>query len=215
LVFHYPFLSLNSHQVKEADKQLSAKGSQLTAKIGQVSNPFESMGQIDIKVSSRLKTLAYFSSLEDFAKAHNRWKYQQLNELPGDELISKLTNLVSLLNTHKPVIDVAKYFEFTVDYMDGETHKMATNDEEIAELSSNGLTYLIIVSIYIGLINLMRSDTNVKLAFCVDEFDKIDSENSILLIKLFDEQGIRILSAQPSGNQVLALNVNTITCLCR
>jgi hypothetical protein len=110
-----------------------------------------------------------------------------------------LTNLVSLLNTHKPVIDIAKYFEFTVDYMDGETHKMATNDQEIAELSSNGLTYLIIVSIYIGLINLMRSDTNVKLAFCVDEFDKIDSENSMLLIKLFDEQGIRILSAQPSG----------------
>ncbi|MFT6734641.1 MAG: hypothetical protein ACJAS9_002843 [Polaribacter sp.] len=188
-----------STSVKEADKQLSAKGRQLTTKIGQVSNPFESMGQIDIKVSSRLKTLAYFSSLEDFAKAHNRWKYQQLNELPGDELISKLTNLVSLLNTHKPVIDIAKYFEFTVDYMDGETHKMATNDQEIAELSSNGLTYLIIVSIYIGLINLMRSDTNVKLAFCVDEFDKIDSENSMLLIKLFDEQGIRILSAQPSG----------------
>ena len=188
-----------STSVKEADKQLSAKGRQLTTKIGQVSNPFESMGKIDIKVSSRLKTLAYFSSLEDFAKAHNRWKYQQLNELPGDELISKLTNLVSLLNTHKPVIDIAKYFEFTVDYMDGETHKMATNDQEIAELSSNGLTYLIIVSIYIGLINLMRSDTNVKLAFCVDEFDKIDSENSMLLIKLFDEQGIRILSAQPSG----------------
>ncbi len=188
-----------STSVKEADKQLSAKGRQLTTKIGQVSNPFESMGKIDIKVSSRLKTLAYFSSLEDFSKAHNRWKYQQLNELPGDELISKLTNLVNLLNTHKPVIDIAKYFEFTVDYMDGETHKMATNDQEIAELSSNGLTYLIIVSIYIGLINLMRSDTNVKLAFCVDEFDKIDSENSMLLIKLFDEQGIRILSAQPSG----------------
>ncbi len=188
-----------STSVKEADKQLSVKGRQLTTKIGQVSNPFESMGKIDIKVSSRLKTLAYFSSLEDFAKAHNRWKFQQLNELPDDELISKLTNLVNLLNTHKPVIDIAKYFEFTVDYMDGETPKMATNDQEIAELSSNGLTYLIIVSIYIGLINLMRSDTNVKLAFCVDEFDKIDAENSKLLIKLFDEQGIRILSAQPSG----------------
>lgn len=188
-----------STSVKEADKQLSAKGRQLTTKIGQVSNPFESMGEIDIKVSSRLKTLAYFSSLEAFAKAHNRWKFQQLNELPDDELISKLTNLVNLLNTHKPVIDIAKYFEFTVDYMDGETPKMATNDQEIAELSSNGLTYLIIVSIYIGLINLMRSDTNVKLAFCVDEFDKIDAENSKLLIKLFDEQGIRILSAQPSG----------------
>lgn len=188
-----------STSVKEADKQLSAKGRQLTTKIGAVSNPFESMGQIDIKVSSRLKRLAYFSSLEDFAKAHHRWKFHQLNELPDDELISKLTNLVNLLNAHKPVIDIAKYFEFTVDYMDGETSKMATNDQEIAELSSNGLTYLIIVSIYIGLINLMRSDTNVKLAFCVDEFDKIDAENSKLLIKLFDEQGIRILSAQPSG----------------
>jgi hypothetical protein len=92
---------------------------------------------------------------------------------------------------------------FEVVLEDSGSIKTARTDEEIETLSSTGLSYLIITAVYIGLINLLRTDASAHLLFCVDEIGKLSKNNTGKLISLFQEHNIYMFSALPDASAEL------------
>lgn len=192
-----------SELITSTHKSLNNLGKKLTTTTRNVVDCFEAIGQIEIRVSSKLKNLSYFSALESFSQAHENWSIHNSETLPDDTLISKLTNLINMIGSNKLEINVDKSFLFEVDLEDNGITKRARTDEEIETLSSTGLSYLIITAIYIGLINLLRTDPNIKLLFCVDEIGKLSKKNTGKLIGLFDIHNIVMYSALPDASAEL------------
>lgn len=192
-----------SELINSAHKSLNNLGRKLTATTKNVVDRFDAIGKIEVRISSKLKGLAYFAALESFSTAHDNWAIHSSSELPDDELISKLTNLIQVIGTNKLVINLDTSFSFEVILEDNGTLKTARTDDEIETLSSTGLSYLIITAIYIGLINLLRTDPDIHLLFCVDEIGKLSKNNTGKLISLFDEHNICIFSALPDASAEL------------
>jgi hypothetical protein len=192
-----------SERISATHTSLNNLGRKLTTTTGGVLERFNAIGEIKIRVSSKLKELSYFTALDAFSKAHEHWTTHSTQQLPDDALISKLINLIDMIGTQKLQVEVDKSFLFEVELKDNGVLKRARTDEEIETLSSTGLSYLIIIAIYIGLINLLRTDQNVNLLFCVDEVGKLSKKNTGKLIALFEEHNITIYSALPDSSAEL------------
>jgi hypothetical protein len=185
--------------IKSAHKSLNTLGKKLTSTTANVVERFEAIGRISIHVSSKLTNLSYFSALEDFSASHEQWFTLHSHELPDDALINKLTNIINMIGSNRLEIDVDKSFQFEVRLENKGETKTARTDDEIEALSSTGLSYLIITAIYIGLINLLRTDAKIHLHFCVDEIGKLSKINTGKLIGLFSEHNITMISALPDS----------------
>lgn len=186
-----------SAMINSTHASLNSLGRKLTTTTKQVVERFDAIGGIEIRVSSKLKNLKYFSTLAEFSTAHDNWSIHSSNELPDDALISKLSSLINMIGKDKLQIDVDKSFLFEVILNENGKIKIARTDDEIESLSSKGLSYLITVAIYIGLINLLRTDPNIHLLFCIDEIGKLSKVNTGKLIALFEEYNIIMFSALP------------------
>jgi len=206
--------------INEAHKSLNSLGRKLTSTTASVVDRFEAIGRISIHVSSKLTNLSYFSALKDFSQAHEQWFTLHSHELPDDVLINKLTNIINMIGSNKLEIDVDKSFQFEVRLENKGETKTARTDEEIEALSSTGLSYLIIIAIYIGLINLLRTDDKINLLFCIDEIGKLSKINTGKLIALFNVHNITMFSALPDATadllqyypyayEIIAINSNS------
>jgi hypothetical protein len=193
-----------SEKISSAHRELNALGRKLTASMKGIAEPFEAIGELEVSVTSNLKSLDYFGLLEDFRQFHEDWRIHHDTELPGDGLISKLQNLVEILGTKSLIIDVEKSFKFEVKLIEDGRSKTAKKDDEIENISSNGTSYIIILALYIGLINMIRKpESNVRLQFCIDELGRVDTSSSGKLIEILDKQNIKMFSALPVESEEL------------
>ena len=187
-----------SEKISSTHKELNLLGRRLTSSMKGVAKHFEAIGDLDLSISSNLRSLDYFSALEDFRHTHEDWRINHYTDLPGDKLISKLSSLVAMLGSKTLVIDVARSFKFEVSLIEDGNPKTARTDDEIESISSNGTSYIIILSLYIGLINMIRKpESGVQLQFCIDELGRVDTESSGKLIEILDSQQIKMFSALP------------------
>ena len=186
-----------SSQIKAAHEALNSLGRKLTSSMKGVAEPFEAIGELNISVSSNLHSLSYYPALERYSLEHDSWKVHSGTEMPDDYLIAKLANLIDMLGSKSLSVDVEKSFQFEVILNEDGKEKIAKTDDEIESISSNGTSYLVILSLYIGLINMMRSDNGVQLHFCIDELGRIDTDSSGKLIEILDKQNIKMFSALP------------------
>lgn len=187
-------------------KALNSLGRKLTAATQNVVERFDAIGNIEIKVSSKLKGLAYFSALESFAEAHENWMVHNSGNLPDERLISKLNNLLQMVGHEKLQVNIDRSFLFEVELDDNGKRKKARSNSEIEALSSTGLNYLIVTAIHLGLINLLRTDPEIKLTCCIDEIGKLSNINVNKLIDLLRELNIVAYSALPNATPELLKN---------
>lgn len=186
-----------SSEVNAAHDSLNLLGRKLSTAMKGIAEPFEAIGELEVKVSSNLRNVSYFSALERYSLEHETWKLNSGGELPDDRLIVRLENLIDMLGSKSLSIDVEKSFQFEMLLREDGVEKVAKTDDECENISSNGTSYLIIVSLYIGLINMMRSDSNVTIHLIIDELGRIDTATSGQLIKILEQQNIRLFSALP------------------
>ena len=88
--------------------------------------------------------------------------------------------------------------------IDGDGSKVAKNEASLARMSSNGLSYIILVVILIGFINRIRRKERVAVPFVVDELKDLSVGNATALLNLLARNNITMVSAFPDVNPDLA-----------
>ena len=82
--------------------------------------------------------------------------------------------------------------------------KTASNEHELANISSNGLSYIILCVILIGFVNRIRRSENVVVPFVVDELKDLSFANAKTLLDLLTRNNITMISAFPDVDLDLA-----------
>jgi len=77
--------------------------------------------------------------------------------------------------------------------------KIATNNSELIELSSTGLTKIIVAMIYVSLFELLRKDADFLMSIPIDEALELSPENYVALVNYFNQRGISMLACFPGG----------------
>ena len=88
--------------------------------------------------------------------------------------------------------------------IDGDGSKVAKNEAALVRMSSNGLSYIILVVIMIGFINRIRRKERVAVPFVVDELKDLSVVNATALLNLLARNNITMISAFPDVDPDLA-----------
>lgn len=82
--------------------------------------------------------------------------------------------------------------------------KTANNEHELANMSSNGLSYIILCVVLIGFVNRIRGTEPVVVPFVVDELKDLSFPNAKTLLNLMTRNNITMISAFPDVDLDLA-----------
>lgn len=212
----YQLVTVNANMINEFyqhiehfARRIRYIGKQLSTNITKLAQ-FEALANINVDTVMKQEELEYWGPLQQFAKLFEQYRdelREGLGEIP-DELIEAMQRLAVYLPSqgfelaHHQLFDV----QFTIEEK-GQI-KQARNARQLKKISSTGLSYLAMLSLFAGILGMLRGESNHKTSIVlpVDELGELAAENVALLLAMFSENKIAMLSASPSTDRyILAL----------
>jgi hypothetical protein len=173
---------------------------------------FEAFEQFNIQLEPCIKKLAGWEFIEDIAKYSHKWDDENANqgELPDTNFTDKLNSLADKFVNGQLHNEISDLFSIVFEVTENGKQKKATTARELEDLSSNGLTFLLICALYISLIQESRNSQDIIIHWPVDEMSKLSNKNILLLLKIMDNNLIKMVSAAPDLSTSVATNFNNI-----
>lgn len=190
-----------SRMINKFSKGLNAHMNQATH--------FGAINNLEVKVTFTYADSDNWRIVKSIDEEYTVWKQDvggistnlnAVDKLPHQKLIDAIERFLDLSSTTDLSInDVHEHidFEFTID--DQGVTKRANSlkkiNSEKTQVSSNGISNLIVLSIFIGILNMRRADNVIHFNWSLDELADIDPENILTLFRLLKDNHIHLLSA--------------------
>lgn len=163
-------------------------------------NVFRCISSITIHFDSSLEKLKYWNDVKEFNAIHQAWASSG-REMPTAEFAEGLKRLVSHWEVREGIrAERRKLINIRGDVVENGNPKTFRTTADLEKLSSNGLSYLILCTIFVAFIRKIRGDASVQITWAVDELLDLDSRNIHDLLIMLQENGIRLFSACPEAN---------------
>ena len=190
-------LSDFSAKLERIHKQVRTLGNQVTEQTESICGDFDALDNLSVKVFSNVDKLDYYASLKSFALTHNNWVATSINSLPNEEYLHRLDGVKTMMEKTGLSVKVQNSFGIEVRVIDQGVEKIARRDKDMEGISSNGVSYLIIILIYNALVNLLRGGREDVLVWPIDELKDFDLDNTRAMVRQLNGDNVRIFSAFP------------------
>lgn len=194
------------------DRRIKGVGRRLSERVTALAQ-FEAFAEISVGTVTKLDQLEYWSPLKSFSERYEmcKDKLQDINSDIPEELIEAMQSLARVLPSEGVQLEHNDLFDLEFVITEKGQVKRARNARQLKKVSSTGLSYLAMLSLFAGLLAMLRGDSKYpsSIILPVDELGELAAENIKLLLTMFDDNAIQILSASPATDrQVLALYRN-------
>lgn len=159
---------------------------------------FKSVRDLTIAVECELGTLPYFAHLSLAASEHEAWM-ESKEPAPPESLLKSLASLVehargtSFLRAQLDELVIISGSVVEV----GKTKRFSTK-QGISNLSSNGLSYLIVLMVQLAFLNQARANcAELRVVWALDELRDLDNDNVMALLQLLRENRVDLVCAFP------------------
>lgn len=194
--------------LKRANDKIQNLSRRMTASAEQIVKHFGAIDSMAIHVGSRLTSLDYWSTLHAFAQAHHGWVDSGgSDDLPPPAFREQLRELQRVLKSQELEVNIAEQFEISITVDDQGHQKTTSSDNELADISSNGMSTLVITTLYLALLQQVRnSDVACQVTMALDEVGAIAPENLRALQRCLEALDVVLVSAAPKAEpEVIAL----------
>tara|TARA_R110001583_G_scaffold743_9_gene6830 strand:- start:11433 stop:15254 length:3822 start_codon:yes stop_codon:yes gene_type:complete len=207
----YQLVTVNANMINEFyqhiehfARRINSIGKQLSSNVTKLAH-FEALADINVNTVMKQEELDYWGPLQQFAKLFDKYRddlREGLGDIP-DDLIVAMQKLSAYLPSdgfalaHHQLFDI----EFTISEKGQLKH--ARNARQLKKISSTGLSYLAMLSLYAGILGMLRGESEAKtqIILPVDELGELAAENIDLLLTMFNDNAITMLSASPSTDR--------------
>ncbi len=159
---------------------------------------FEKIESIQGRLTSKVKTLGYWEQIDKFTDQYDEWGRHMDGQLPTDDFAEIVRRVAEQLQSKQKVeMKLVNLLELEIIVTENGRSKRATHAEELRQISSHGLSYLILCVFFIALVNMIRKDQPVRFIWPMDELKELHQLNIEMLIELLTKNNITLLSAFP------------------
>lgn len=168
---------------------------------------FESITHVSVEVVSTIKELKYWDAIREMAEANRTWLDGLSNELPPSEFAETLGRLLAHWDVKAGIrADLKSLIQIRGKVIENGNTRVFYKALDLESVSSNGLSYLVLVIIFVGFINRIRRQAPVNIVWALDELKDLDSGNVPALLELLRHNNITLVSAFPDPDpETLAL----------
>ncbi|MCS0591354.1 ATP-binding protein [Massilia norwichensis] len=171
---------------------------------------FESIGQLSVEIVSSIRELEYWSTIEKVIDARNDWQAGELVDLPPPAFATALRELLDHWHLKEGIqAELTNLVRIQGEVVENGNRRPFRKAEDLESISSNGLSYIVIVLIFVAFINRVRGSAPVNVVWALDEIKDLDLGNVELLMDILNRNNITLVSACPDPDpDVLALFCN-------
>lgn len=158
----------------------------------------DALSSMELELSSKVQTIDYWNSLKGFSEAWQEWRESGEDSLPDQQFIDEMSTLVNALQSIKSGHHLRDYFDLHIRMVENGNERIIRNDNQLDNSTSDGLKYLALCVIFIGISRLLCPDRDVKLHWPIDELGILHGENISRLFKMLNQGGIVMVGGFPS-----------------
>ena len=191
------FLSLESMitQVRRVSSQLRQKMN-LNQKI-------ESITDIEVVLKARIEDDESWRPLKSFVRSWGDWHALHRGEMPSDSLVSSFKQVTDTLRAASIGESIESMVDMTLSMKENGNPVSIRNDNDFRQVSSEGLSYLAIMAVFMGMTRYLCPDLQTRITWPVDEIGKLDPQNIARLASMLEENNLTMISACPELSRPL------------
>ena len=184
--------------LKQLEVEVNRVSRSLREKVN-TNQKIDSLEDIQFFLTSKVHTdMDGWDDLESFAHEWKDWDYLLSRELPPETLENALIRVITLFQDGHIRTDISSLVGLKVTMIESGRHTVIDSNVSFDDASSNGLSYLALIVIFVGLSRYLCSDREITLTWPVDELATLDPSNVSRVFSMLDENNIQVFSAFPS-----------------
>lgn len=170
---------------------------------------FESISSVRVEIVSSIRELDYWSTIEKVADSRVMWMGDS-SSVPPPEFAASLRELLEHWQIKEGIrAELTNLIRIQGEVVENGARRPFKKAEDLETISSHGLSYIVLVLIFIGFINRVRGSSPVNVVWALDEIKDLDVGNVELLMDILTRNNITLVSACPDPDpDVLALFKN-------
>ena len=159
---------------------------------------FDSISEVTVEIVSTIKELQYWPAICELAETNRHWVSNLEYQLPPAEFAHTIIRLLEYWEIKSGIrADFKHLLRIQGEVTENGNRRTFRRATDLEAVSSNGLSYLILVMIFVAFINRIRRHTPVNIVWALDELKDLDSGNVPALLKLLHHNDITLVSAFP------------------
>lgn len=179
------------------EKQITAFNRELQKHLGDAT-AFDGIEDLTIAIVSKVKEVDYWDKVRDVSEAAAAWMRGDDDKIPGDAFINALQSLLHVWRRNGTMdTNLRALVRIEGSAKEKGNLRRFNNSEQLKNVSSNGLSYLVLVSIFIAFVNRMRAGAPTTVTWPLDELKAIDRTNTGRLVELLRRNRIELVTAFP------------------
>jgi hypothetical protein len=137
--------------------------------------------------------------MDDIVRQHaNEFGKDYTRDLPPEETARALGDLVSVLSSDGSVeVNLSSHITLNGSVTDNGQRKEFKRASELENISSEGLTSLVLITLMTALLNTIRGAEPVHVPWVTDEVGKFDPKNFLALMHMLQDNRIDVVTASP------------------
>ncbi|OHC72441.1 MAG: hypothetical protein A3H93_05795 [Rhodocyclales bacterium RIFCSPLOWO2_02_FULL_63_24] len=162
---------------------------------------FSRISQVKIHFASTITEKAYWVPINDFIRNHEAWIHGISHDLPPPAFATDLDRLLEHWDIREGIrAERLSLIDVSGDVVENGVEKRFRDSATLADLSSNGLSYLILIIIFVAFLRMIRGDADICVTYAVDELGDLDRRNIGILVDMLRQNGIDLVSACPDAD---------------
>lgn len=176
---------------------------------------FEKITNVQARIQTTVDTLNYWPSIQALSEEFRLWVERQDDDLPHQEFCQALRRVSQCFERENTLsADLVDLIQLEIDLVENGRHVTVRDEKTLEHVSSNGISYLILIVLFLGFLQRVRKDAPVQVVCAVDELKNLDLGNTERLFSLLDRHRVTLISAFPDADpEVLRLFAHRYTIL--
>lgn len=175
------------------------------------STHFRFISSVAVRITTSFDRLDGWDKIRQLDEEYSVWAGKDTNDLPGPAFADSVDQISDWLQgRHTLDVKLEDLIGLEIDIEEvGQPRKTVKDEGQLRDASSNGLSYLILCVVFVGLINKIRAGQPVQLVWALDELRDLDLDNVRVLLDMLADNQIHLVSAFPDPEpEILALLKN-------
>lgn len=164
---------------------------------------FDAISDIRVALISRIDTQEYWPRLAEFYQAWLAWKAEASLDLPPKTLDAHLVTTTEILHHSTISTGIASVFDLEISLRENDRPETVTRTADLENVSSTGLSYLILCTIFAGITRMLCPDRSINLHWPMDELGTLAAENISRLFVMLKQHNILMLGGFPTTDPLL------------
>lgn len=187
--------------IQSFEKEVAAFNDRLQSGLSAVRR-FERIKDMRLDIITNFENLGFYKKLarmDEVVRRHaNEFGKDYTRELPPDETARAMGEFMTVLSNDGGLeVNLSSHISLKGSVTDNGQHKEFKRASELENISSEGLTSLVLITLMTALLNTIRGSDPVHVPWVTDEVGKFDPKNFLALMLMLQENRIDVVTASP------------------